>query len=265
MLISRGIEESGLFTDYCPFSQGDVAEYEIWGEWQGQNYTLDYGNNTGLQKFIILNRTQSEITIFETKSEEINGVFKGLVSVWPIDACSYWIYNTTTRNLKGTDFYAWLWIQTDNNEKVNCRIEIFDYIFQITEKREFNYFEYTRSAWVAIYNESSDDLINALDATSFELWYDAKTGLMLYYIVRFNAYDNQGKKVEWSFYSTRLNFTSINLNMSYVLTEDKAHSKNVVMGSLFPAAIILAILTLVLFRFKPNKRKKVNYFADSEL
>ncbi|MFX0210477.1 MAG: hypothetical protein ACFFDT_31145, partial [Candidatus Hodarchaeota archaeon] len=96
MTISRGSEERGLHTDYCPFSQGDRAEYEIWGEWQGKNHALDHGNNTGLQKFITLNRTQSYIIIYETKSEEIKGLYEGMLNTWLIEASSYWIYNITS-------------------------------------------------------------------------------------------------------------------------------------------------------------------------
>lgn len=247
-MISRGSGKNEFPINACPFSLGDRAEYEIWGEWQGKDRALNHGNNTGLQKFITLNRTQSHILIYETKSEKIRGIFEGMLKTWLVEASSYWIYDVTSRNLEGTDSYAWLWIRATDIGKENPRIEIFDLIFQITGTKEFFYFGQMRSAWVATYNKFLDDPINALHVISYEFWFDIKTGLMLYYVVRLNAFDLQGRLVEWSYYSTRLNFTTVNLNSSYLFNEKNGISENTPTILLYPVSIITCSLILIFIR-----------------
>ncbi|MFX0210478.1 MAG: hypothetical protein ACFFDT_31150, partial [Candidatus Hodarchaeota archaeon] len=132
-------------------------------------------------------------------------------------------------------------------------IKIFDLVFQITDVREFNYFEQTRNAWVATYNKFFDDPLNALHIISYELWFDTKTGLMLYYVVWLNTFDFQGRLVEWSYYSTRLNFTTVNLNLSYLSSEKNASSENIPTMFFDPVSIISFLLILVFIRLKQKK------------
>ena len=250
--ISGGLGNRELPSDRCPFSNGDRAEYIIWGEWQGRNHTLNHGNNTGLQTIVVTNRTSSEITISETKTEIALEVYQGKATIRTIRASSLWEYDTETRCAKVFGTYAWMWIKITKREMNDSRIKILSKIFQIVKKGNYTYLQQSRSAWIAIYNKTIDDMNKSFYTNSFEMWFDTNTGLMVYYVVRSDSYDNQGKKTEWSYYSTQLNQTTINLTQSYLITSDNNFSKVLIETIMFGIMISL-IGGLALIAYKRKK------------
>lgn len=215
--ISGGLGGESLPPDYCPFSNGDRAEYIIWGESQGLTTPFNHGNNTGLHTIVVINRTSSQITISEKKIEIVQGVSQGEPFITPINVSSLWFYDTTTRRSIQFETYAWMWIKINNSEMNNSQLKILSKVFQIVKKRNFSYFQQTRSAWVATYNKTSDNTTDSIHTNSFEMWFDTNTGIMVYYIVRSSSYDTQGNKTDWSYYSTRLNLTTVDLSQSYLI------------------------------------------------
>ncbi|MFX1507106.1 MAG: hypothetical protein ACFFDC_13585 [Promethearchaeota archaeon] len=125
-----------LPSDHCPFSTDDRAEYIIWGEWQGRNHILNHRNNTGLQTIVVINRTPSEITIFETKIEKALEVYQGEATIRTIRVSSLWEYERETRCAKVFDTYAWMWIKITKREMNNSKIKIMNKIFQIVKIKE---------------------------------------------------------------------------------------------------------------------------------
>ncbi|MFX0123838.1 MAG: hypothetical protein ACFFAE_09390 [Candidatus Hodarchaeota archaeon] len=216
IIISGDLEGKALPPDYCPFSNGDRAEYIIWGEWQGLKAPFYHGNNTGLHTIDVINRTSSQITISEKKAEIMQEVNQTGTYVTPINVSSSWVYDTSTRRSVQFESYAWMWIKISSSEMNSSQIKILSRVFQIVTKRNYTYFQDTRSAWVAIYNKTSSD---SLYTNSFEMWFDTHTGVMVYYIVRSSIYDTQGTKIEWTYYSTRLNLTTIDLSQSYIIPD----------------------------------------------
>lgn len=215
--ISGELGGEALPPDYCPFSNGDRAEYIIWGEWQGLNAPFNHGNNTGLHTIVVINRTSSQITIFEKKAEIVQNVYSGETYITPIDVSSLLVYDTNTRCSIQFETYAWLWIKISNSEMNNSQIKILSKVFQIVKKENFTYFQQTRSAWVATYNKTSENTTDSFNTYSFEMWFDTNTGIIVYYIVRSSSYDTQGNMTEWSYYSTRLNLTTVDLSQSYLI------------------------------------------------
>ncbi|MFX0150181.1 MAG: hypothetical protein ACFFAJ_05335 [Candidatus Hodarchaeota archaeon] len=238
--------------DHCPFSNGDRAEYIIWGEWQGPNPSLNHGNNTGEQTIVAINRTPSHVAISEAKNEIAQDVLQGEVYVRTIRASSLWVYNTETRCAETFETYAWMWIKITKRDINNSKIKIMSRVFQIVRKKNYTFFQQSRSAWIATYNKSFDIVTDSFHTNSFEMWFDTNTGLMVYYIVRSDFFDNQGKKIEWSFYSTQLNLTTINLNQSYLISSDNPFSITWVETILFIGAIFCLIGG---FAFIAYKRK----------
>lgn len=253
--ISQGTGKSEAAADYCPFSYGDTAYYIIYGYWEGKNITLENGNNAGIQKLVVLNRTSSNIVIFEEKVEDVNWVYHDLTYNWTIHDSSYWIINTTTRGILDFETYTCWWIETDKINMVNSSIKIFNYIFHIVEKRSFEYLEQSRTAYVATYNESYEDPIFGFHKLSNELWYDTQTGLMVKYIVRFYSFENQGKIIGWSYYSTSLTFTTINLTETIEFSDTTPISKQALIGFPFLGLVIPIVVLLVILRLKQNWEK----------
>jgi hypothetical protein len=244
LTISGDLENRELPSDHCPFSNGDRAEYTIWGEWQGRNHTVNHGNNTGLQIIVAINRTPSQITIAETKTEIAQEVYQGETNVRTIKVSSLWVYETETRCAKIFGTYAWMWIKITKREMNSSKINILSKVFQIVRIRNYTYFQQSRSAWIATYNKTIDDMTDSFYTNSFEMWFDTNTGLMVYYVVRSNFYDNQQKTTEWSYYSTQLNLTTIDLNQSYLIPSDNKFSITMI------GAIISLIGGLALIAYK---------------
>ncbi|MHA2293664.1 MAG: hypothetical protein ACXACK_16000 [Candidatus Hodarchaeales archaeon] len=217
MVVVQGLPEGELPNDQCPFSQDDIVDYSIWGEWEGLDSSLDYGNNTGVQSLSVVNRTATRITFFEEKAEIVSGVYNGTPGGFPIDVSSHITYNSTTRRYIGLDAYAWMWISVGyGNITTNSKMNIMSYVFEVVGRNQFNYSNQLRSVWVTTHNKTFNDTDDAYHTNEYELWFDTNTGLMLYYIVRFNAYDNQGRIIEWAFYSIGLENTTIDLTLSYL-------------------------------------------------
>lgn len=247
MIISQ---EVGLPPDKCPYSQGDKTEYEIWGEWGGPKASDNYGNNTGLQSIIIINRTQSLIAVYEEKDEKISGMIQGQSFEQDITMNSYWVYNTTTRTVRGFDSYTWMWIKINENGELNSQIKVYHYDFLVNGRREYEYRRQTRVAWVTTFINSFNDPSDSFYKNTFELWFDTHTGIMVYFVLRFQAFDFHGKITEWSYYSTKLILTTINMNQTYVLSSVSHSFEEVLIPIVLWGVMSIILIGVMIIRFK---------------
>ncbi len=223
----------------CPFEVGDKLSYSIDGKWEGKNNSIDFGKNTGTQSFIVIDKNSSHISIFETKFEEIIGLINATPFNPIINVYSFWVYDIKTRMATIGSIFSFLWISScEKRIALNTNVNIMSETFQIVNSSQFLWMNQTRDIWIAQYskvrNVSSFLLNEAYYTNIFEFHYDKQSGIMLFYSLAYNSYDENDNLLEWSYYSLSLLNMTIDINKYVNKNEFNPYFFAVFIGIIFP-------------------------------